>query len=140
MYLKTKKAIVHRCIVSCVHISMVNTNSLVVIIFVIIFINFGSLLFMKIKYVPREQEFLELSIRKQNSEGKENVKMKFISNKSQQPEFNTQQHPTNNYERKSEKNSDLTEIAKLLPKSSSTTTTNYLDKHHLGESSCEFNS
>ena len=66
--------------------------------------------------------------------------MKFISNKSQQPEFNTQQHPTNNYERKSEKNSDLTEIAKLLPKSSSTTTTNYLDKHHLGESSCEFNS
>ena len=59
--------------------------------------------------------------------------MKFISNKSQQPEFNTQK------ERKSEKNSDLTEIAKLLPKSSSTTT-NYLDKHHLGDSSCEFNS
>ena len=65
--------------------------------------------------------------------------MKFISNKSQQPEFNTQHQTTNNYERKSDKNSDLTEIAKLLPKSSSTTT-NYLDKHHLGDSSCEFNS
>ena len=65
--------------------------------------------------------------------------MKFISNKSQQPEFNTQHQTTNNYERKSDKNSDLTEIAKLLPKSSSTTT-NYLDKHQLGDSSCEFNS
>ena len=65
--------------------------------------------------------------------------MKFISNKSQQPEFNTQHQTTNNYERKSDKNSDLTEIAKILPKSSSTTT-HYLDKHHLGESSCEFNS
>ena len=65
--------------------------------------------------------------------------MKFISNKSQQPEFNTQHQTTNNYERKSDKNSDLTEIAKLLPKSSSTTT-HYLDKQQLGDSSCEFNS
>ena len=63
--------------------------------------------------------------------------MKFISNKSQQPEFNTQQQQQSNYERKSEKNFDLTEIEKLLPKSSS----NYLGKHHhIGDSNCEFNS
>ena len=53
--------------------------------------------------------------------------MKFISNKSQQPEFNTQQQKTSE---------DFTEIEKFLPKSSNTN----LDKHHIGDSSCEFSS